>query len=416
MRRRLAIAAALPHADLLQTLALRLAPHPADAADIVQDTYLRAFAAWQQRRPDDVGAWLATICLNAGRDERHRHARRNAALWDGPVPDLPGRADTADAALERLGTAPHQGGAVDPARQPADRDHPDGPARVHRHPGRRHHRRPALDRPGPRAPRPQDARPQPGRPAPARQATRSAAMGHDPGQLAAAYLTTMRPRARRRFEAHLLACEPCWQEICLARRSRQLAETARDLAPPGLRDDIRAAVTTAATLAASPPASPRAGHGHGPHGGGGARRHHHPGPATTPHPGPAPGAAPPAVIAAAVASYRAARLPGTAVPAEPAPTLPLTLGLAGAARGQLGGVAVTMFAYRAPSGERLTILVASRPFPEPGHARELGGAEGAWTMQSSGITNICAQHTHAMLLLGSDPVLIRRAGTLLNAI
>jgi sigma-70-like protein len=55
MRRRLAIAAALPHADPLQTLALRLAPHPADTADIVQDTYLRAFAAWQQRRPDDDG-------------------------------------------------------------------------------------------------------------------------------------------------------------------------------------------------------------------------------------------------------------------------------------------------------------------------------------------------------------------------
>jgi hypothetical protein len=36
-------------------------------------------------------------------------------------------------------------------------------------------------------------------------------MSHDPEQLAAAYLTTMRPRARRRFEAHLLACEPCWQ-------------------------------------------------------------------------------------------------------------------------------------------------------------------------------------------------------------
>jgi RNA polymerase sigma-70 factor, ECF subfamily len=98
------LAATLPHADLLQTLALRLAPHPADAADIVQDTYLRAFAAWPRRRPDDVGAWLATICLNAGRDERRRHARRSA-VFRGPVPDLPGRADTAEAALERLGTA-----------------------------------------------------------------------------------------------------------------------------------------------------------------------------------------------------------------------------------------------------------------------------------------------------------------------
>ncbi len=97
--------ATLRYADLLHTLALRLAPHPADAADIVQDTYLRAYAAWHRRRPDDVGAWLATICLSAGRDERRRHARRSAALYHGPVPDLPGRADTAEAALERLGTS-----------------------------------------------------------------------------------------------------------------------------------------------------------------------------------------------------------------------------------------------------------------------------------------------------------------------
>jgi RNA polymerase sigma-70 factor, ECF subfamily len=97
--------ATLRHADLLHTLALRLAPHPADAADIVQETYLRAYAAWRRRRPEDVAAWLATICLNAGRDERRRHARRGAALYQGPVPDLPGRADTAEEALERLGTS-----------------------------------------------------------------------------------------------------------------------------------------------------------------------------------------------------------------------------------------------------------------------------------------------------------------------
>ena len=71
----------------------------------MQETYLRAFAAWQRRRPDDAGAWLATIYLNVGRDERRRHARRSAAVWDGPVPDLPGRADTAEAAMERLGTS-----------------------------------------------------------------------------------------------------------------------------------------------------------------------------------------------------------------------------------------------------------------------------------------------------------------------
>lgn len=94
--------ATLRYADLLHTLALRLAPHPAEAADIVQETYLRAFAAWQRRRPDDAGAWLATICLNIGRDERRRHARRSAVVWGGPVPDLPDPADTAEAALERV--------------------------------------------------------------------------------------------------------------------------------------------------------------------------------------------------------------------------------------------------------------------------------------------------------------------------
>ena len=90
---------------MLHALAARLAPNPSDAADIVQDTYLRAYAAWGGRRPRDAGAWLATICLNAARDELRRHSRRQAASYFGPLPDLAGRADTAEAALERLGTS-----------------------------------------------------------------------------------------------------------------------------------------------------------------------------------------------------------------------------------------------------------------------------------------------------------------------
>jgi hypothetical protein len=123
------------------------------------------------------------------------------------------------------------------------------------------------------------------------------------------------------------------------------------------------------------------------------------------------------VITAAVASYRAGRLPGTAVPPKPAPTLtPLNLDLVGAARGELGAVAVTMFAYRTPSGARLTIVRSSQPFPEASQAQELGGTEGAWTVQSSGVTILCAQGTHTTLLLGSDAALVRHAGALLNAI
>lgn len=95
--------ATLAHTDVVHALARRLAPHPQDVPDIVQETYLRGYAAWGRRRPDDVGAWLATICLNIGRDALRRSARRNALLDDHPVPDLPSTLDTADAALERLG-------------------------------------------------------------------------------------------------------------------------------------------------------------------------------------------------------------------------------------------------------------------------------------------------------------------------
>ncbi len=102
-------------------------------------------------------------------------------------------------------------------------------------------------------------------------------------------------------------------------RGRQFAETIRDLAPPGLRDDIRAAVTTTTTALPAPRHRPRwpimatavtaavvlAG-------------------TAVPlrpwsHTRPAPRASPPAVIAAAVASYLAGRLPGTAVPANRPP-------------------------------------------------------------------------------------------------
>ena len=94
--------ATLRHADRLHALALRVAPNRWDAADIVQDTYLRAYAAWDRRRPDDVGAWLATICLNVGRDEMRRQTRRGAFIYDGPLPDLADTVDTADVALTRI--------------------------------------------------------------------------------------------------------------------------------------------------------------------------------------------------------------------------------------------------------------------------------------------------------------------------
>jgi RNA polymerase sigma-70 factor, ECF subfamily len=96
--------ATLRHADVLHALARRLAPRPADAADIVQETYLRAYAAWARQQPDDTGAWLATICLNVGRDQRRRHARQQAVVADCPLPELASSADTERQALEREST------------------------------------------------------------------------------------------------------------------------------------------------------------------------------------------------------------------------------------------------------------------------------------------------------------------------
>jgi RNA polymerase sigma-70 factor (ECF subfamily) len=67
----------LPALDLVHNLARRFARERADTEDLVQETYLRAWAAWcAGRRPRQVEPWLATICLNAGRDRARRAATR----------------------------------------------------------------------------------------------------------------------------------------------------------------------------------------------------------------------------------------------------------------------------------------------------------------------------------------------------
>jgi RNA polymerase sigma-70 factor (ECF subfamily) len=92
----------LPALDLVHNLARRFARERADAEDLVQETYLRAWAAWRSgRRPRRVEPWLATICLNAGRDR----ARRAATRLETPaaaVADLPDGVDVAEEAIGRV--------------------------------------------------------------------------------------------------------------------------------------------------------------------------------------------------------------------------------------------------------------------------------------------------------------------------
>src|SRR4029453_7432920 len=85
--------ATLPALDLVHNLARRLVPGRADAEDLVQETYLRAWQAWTAGRPPRrVEPWLATICLNLARDQARRAARRLEGATEA-LEELAGAAD-----------------------------------------------------------------------------------------------------------------------------------------------------------------------------------------------------------------------------------------------------------------------------------------------------------------------------------
>jgi RNA polymerase sigma-70 factor (ECF subfamily) len=68
--------AALPHLDAVYRVARHAARDHHHAEDLVQETYLRAFAAFDSHRGPSTRAWLVTICLNLARSDGRRRARR----------------------------------------------------------------------------------------------------------------------------------------------------------------------------------------------------------------------------------------------------------------------------------------------------------------------------------------------------
>lgn len=67
---------ALPHLDAVYRFALRLAGSPDAAEDLVQETFLRAFRAWDQyTRGTRAKSWLFTICRNVFLRQRERGQR-----------------------------------------------------------------------------------------------------------------------------------------------------------------------------------------------------------------------------------------------------------------------------------------------------------------------------------------------------
>ena len=62
--------------DDLYTMALRMLASPADAADVVQETFLRAYTRLPELRGPSVRGWLFRVAVNCSHDVQRRVSRR----------------------------------------------------------------------------------------------------------------------------------------------------------------------------------------------------------------------------------------------------------------------------------------------------------------------------------------------------
>src|SRR5437773_11055081 len=114
-------AEALSHIDSLYRTARRLTHRPADAEDLVQDTYLKAFRAAGQFTPGtNLRAWLFTILHNTARNRARDHARDHVDIDSDAVeraadnnPDGQRAGDTPESLLMRDTLAPELQAAID---------------------------------------------------------------------------------------------------------------------------------------------------------------------------------------------------------------------------------------------------------------------------------------------------------------
>ncbi len=234
-------------------------------------------------------------------------------------------------------------------------------------------------------------------------------MSHNPEAWAAAYLGgAMRPSRRQSFEAHLLGCDDCWQEVRLARQGRRLAEEAREIAPPGLRERIRAAVAAEHTAGAR-----------------GTGRH----PAalrglllavaaataavvaSAAVSGSSPGAQAGTLAAAAVRDYTAGRLPGIPLPWLVPGLASLGLRPDGGGIGRLGGRELVALGYRDARGRRVAVYLTGADIPAPPGFTRLDVAGMGWTATMAGVRLICVS---TVLVVGRDPALVAAVARTLN--
>src|SRR6201986_2360383 len=115
-------AEALASLDSLYRTALRLTHSPADAEDLVQETYLKAFRAADQFKPGtNLRAWLFTILHNTARNRIRDRARDLVTVdsemvdraADEPTPALSRSVDSPEALLLRDTLTPELRAALD---------------------------------------------------------------------------------------------------------------------------------------------------------------------------------------------------------------------------------------------------------------------------------------------------------------
>src|ERR1044071_1111443 len=107
---------ALASLDSLYRAALRLTRVPADAEDLVQDTYLKAFRAAGSFEPGtNLRAWLFTILHNTARNRARDTVAVDSDIVDNAVdaPPAGGPAETPETLLLKDTLAPDLQAAVD---------------------------------------------------------------------------------------------------------------------------------------------------------------------------------------------------------------------------------------------------------------------------------------------------------------
>ena len=219
---------------------------------------------------------------------------------------------------------------------------------------------------------------------------------HDPELSAAAYVSgEMRRRERRRFEAHLLGCEECWREVSIGWRGRTLVEASREVAPAGLRDEIRATLSV------------------------------------TSHPSRVPrrlALATAAMILVAFSIFSVVEISARHQPAAIAVALTAartdTLASRGPSRREppdlshegmrlvmgervdLAGLTSDAFMYRDAVGESVFLFVSDSQFPTASGATSHAAGGNGWQAQSDGMTLVCGDRPVNYLVISANPSLV----------